>query len=94
MNKLFLYLRTTEFRKSLLLAILSTIILILTVFFALSSYTKHGESLPVPNLKGLTIEKAIALLRSRGLRYSIDSVYINGLTGGIITEQDPAPNTS
>ncbi len=93
MNRLFLYLRTIEFRKNFLLAILSVIILIVSVFFALRSYTIHGESLPVPDLKGLTIEKAVTLLRDRGLRYSIDSLYIADLPGGTITEQDPAPNT-
>lgn len=94
MNRLFLYLRTIEFRKNFLLAILSVIILIVSVFFALRSYTRHGESLPVPDLKGLKIEEAVALLRDRGLRYSIDSLHIADLPGGTITEQDPAPNTT
>lgn len=93
MNNIILYLRTIAFRRNLALAIMSIVIFVLTVFFALRGYTRHGESFPVPDLKGLTKEKAIALICARGFRYSIDSVYIDDFTGGTIAEQDPAPLT-
>ncbi|HCN85176.1 MAG TPA: serine/threonine protein kinase, partial [Sphingobacteriaceae bacterium] len=66
MNKFFLYLKTEEFRKNLIIAVTSILAFLLAIFFILRVYTRHGESLPVPSLKGMTVEKAVALLESQG----------------------------
>ncbi len=94
MSKFFTYLRTRTFRKNLIIAIISIIAFLLLVFYSLNLYTRHGEGLPVPKLKGLSIEKAIQILESQGLRYQIDSVYIMDKEPGLVVEQDPDPNTN
>jgi len=94
MNKFFLYLRTDVFRKNLIIAIGSILAFVLIIIFVLNIYTRHGQSLPVPKLKGLTVEKAVELLESQGLTYQIDSVYQVNRPPGSVIEQDPDPNTN
>lgn len=66
----------------------------MVIFFSLGVYTRHGEGLPVPNLKGLNIEEAVKILESQGLRYQIDSVYQIDKAPGTVIEQDPDPQTN
>lgn len=94
MSKFFTYLRTKTFRKNILIAIFSVLAFLIFIFYSLSLYTRHGEGQPVPNLKGLNVEEAIQLLESKGLRYQIDSVYLNDKKPGEVVEQDPDPNTN
>ncbi|WP_199120799.1 PASTA domain-containing protein [Pedobacter sp. ASV28] len=87
------YLKTKSFRNNIIAAISTVVVLLLTAFFSLRYYTKHGEGLNVPSLKGLKIEEAISKLEALGLRYEIDSVYIMDQPPGIVTDQDPDPET-
>ncbi|HYK75954.1 MAG TPA: PASTA domain-containing protein [Daejeonella sp.] len=93
MSKFFTYLRTKTFRKNLLIALFSILAFLVVVFYSLSLYTRHGEGLPVPKLKGLLVDEAIQILESQGFRYQIDSVYLNDRKPGEVVEQDPDPNT-
>ncbi|MES3017663.1 MAG: PASTA domain-containing protein [Bacteroidota bacterium] len=95
MSKFFDYLKTKTFRKNLIIAAVSIIAFLLVIFYSLGFYTHHGEGMPVPKLKGLSIERAIELLEADGLRYQInDSVYLIDKPPGIVVEQDPDPNTN
>ncbi len=95
MGKFFEYLKTKTFRKNLLIATVSIIAFLLVIFYSLGYYTHHGEGMPVPKLKGLSIGRAVELLEAQGLRYQInDSVYLIDKEPGIIVEQDPDPNTN
>lgn len=94
MSKFFTYLGTRTFRKNLLIAVISSLALLLIIFYSLNFYTRHGEGLPVPKLKGLSVENAIDLLESKGFRYQIDSVYLMDKEPGMVVEQDPDPNTN
>lgn len=94
MSKFLEYLKTNTFRKNLLIAIASVAGFLLVIFFSLRFYTRHGEGVPVPQLKGLPVEQAIELLESQGLRYQIDSVYQMDKAPGLVVEQDPDPNTN
>ena len=95
MGKFFDYLKTKNFRKNLIIAAVSIIAFLLFIFYSLGFYTHHGEGMPVPKLKGLSIERAIELLEAEGLRYQInDSVYLIDKEPGIVVEQDPDPNTN
>jgi len=87
------YLKTKSFRRNLIAAICTFFGLLLIAFFSLRYYTKHGDGLNVPNLRGLKIEDAISKLEGLGLRYEIDSVYIQDQPPGIVTDQDPDPET-
>jgi eukaryotic-like serine/threonine-protein kinase len=94
MSKFFTYLATRTFRKNLLIAAISIFAFLLIIFYSLNFYTRHGEGLPVPKLKGLSVENAIELLESKGFRYQIDSVYLIDKEPGMVVEQDPDPNTN
>jgi beta-lactam-binding protein with PASTA domain len=60
----------------------------------LSSYTRHGESLTLPNLKGLGFEEVQQILEQKKLRYIItDTAFIDSLPKGSVIEQNPLPNT-
>ncbi len=88
------YLKTKQFRINLLLAICSVFAVILIVFFSLGIYTRHGSGIPVPQLKGLSIEKAMDLLKDQGFQYKIDSVYVLDQPPGSVIEQDPDAGTN
>lgn len=94
MNKFFSYLATPEFRKQLIIAFSSIVILLFGLFFSLRYYTKHGEGKPVPNLKGLSVQDAIKILEADGFRYQIDSVFVMDKKPGLVLEQDPDPETN
>lgn len=95
MSNFFDYIKTRTFRKNLIVAAVSIIVFLLVIFYSLSFYTHHGEGMPVPKLKGLSVERAVELLESQGLRYQInDSVYLIDKEPGIVVEQDPDPNTN
>jgi beta-lactam-binding protein with PASTA domain len=94
MSKFFKYLATPEFRKQLIIAIISVLVLVMVLFVSLRYYTRHGEGKPVPNLKGLSVENAVELLESEGFRYQVDSVFIMDKKAGLVLEQDPEPNTN
>jgi len=89
MSKLFQYLGTKTFRRHLIIAIISIIVLVSLIFFVLRSYTHHGEKIKVPDLKNKSITEAIDLLEREGFRYQVDSVYQTDAKPGIILDQDP-----
>ncbi len=78
----------------MLAALGSSITLLLIAYFSLGYYTRHGEGVPVPKLKGLPIERAMGLLEEQGFRYQIDSVYIQDQPPGTVLEQDPDAGTN
>jgi len=76
------------------MAIVTVIAVVLIAFFSLGYYTRHGSGIPVPKLKGLTIDKAMDILKEQGFGYKIDSVYVQDVPPGTIVEQDPDPGTN
>lgn len=94
MSKFLAYLKTNTFRRNLIIAIVSVAAFLLLIFFCLRFYTRHGEGVAVPKLKGLPVEQAIALLEEQGLRYQIDSVYQMDKAPGMVVEQDPDATTN
>jgi len=94
MNKFGAYLKTIAFRNTILAAIGTIILVVLIAFFSLSYYTRHGEGIPVPSLKGLSVDKAMELLKEQQLGYQIDSVYVPDEVPGTIVEQDPDAGTN
>lgn len=93
MSNFIAYLKTKSFRNNLIGAISTVVVLLLIAFFSLRYYTKHGEGLDVPEVKGLNIGDAVNKLEALGLRYEIDSVYIMDKPSGIVTDQDPDAGT-
>lgn len=89
MSKFILYLKSGSFKKNLIAALIIILILFLGVYFGLQSYTKHGDSIEVPTVKGIHIDEAKRLLERSDLEYAIDSVYQMDATPGTVIEQDP-----
>jgi beta-lactam-binding protein with PASTA domain len=93
MNKFWAYLKTKQFRNTIIMAVGSVLLIVLIVFFSLGFYTRHGTGIPVPQLKGMQIEKAMNTLKDQGFDYKIDSVYVLDKPPGSVVEQDPDSGT-
>jgi beta-lactam-binding protein with PASTA domain len=79
----------------LILILLLVVGLFVVVSGFLSSYTRHGEYLSVPDLNGLQIDDAIHLLNEKKLRYVIsDSLYFEEKPKLSILEQNPAAKSN
>lgn len=94
MSKFGSYLKTKSFRWNLLAAIGTVVGIVLIAFFSLSFYTRHGEGIPVPTVKGMSVDKAIETLKDQGFGYQIDSIYVPDKAPGTIVEQDPDAGTN
>jgi len=88
MSKFGNYLKTKSFRINLLLIVVTIFIVVMITFFSLNLYTRHGEGIPVPQLK------AMEVLKEQGFDYKIDSVYVLDQQPGAVVEQDPDPGTN
>lgn len=93
MGKFISYLKTKSFRNNLIAAVITVAVILFIAFFSLRYYTKHGQGLNVPALKGLSFAQAVSKLEELGLRYEVDSVYIMDTPPGTVIDQDPNPNT-
>lgn len=94
MSNFWTYLKTNQFRINMMLAIGCTLVIVLIAFFSLGYYTRHGSGIPVPQLKGLSVEKAMSILKDQGFEYKIDSVYVLDQPPGAVVEQDPDAGTN
>ena len=84
------FITSRVFLKHLILGILLVLIIIVFTLQRLKSYTRHGESFPVPNFEGLTINKLEGLADEYGLKYEItDSMHVTGAQPGVIVDQVP-----
>lgn len=85
-NKVLLY--------NVLIALGVVIVLLLVVQSGLKKYTRWGESITVPDLRGSTFEQVKEILGSRNLEYQImDSVYDMNKPPMSIVDQNPKPNS-
>ena len=75
MVKFFKYLRTDTFRKNLIAALIVLTGLFLFIVFGLNTYTRHNESVSVPELRAMLINDAVKKLQAEGFEYDLDSVY-------------------
>jgi beta-lactam-binding protein with PASTA domain len=76
------------------LAIVLTIFLMWFTLKALGIYTKHGQSIDVPDFKGKTISELPEYADDYDVTYEIiDSVYDSSLPKGSVIMQDPAAGT-
>lgn len=87
------FLKDRKFHKHLAIAIASIAVLLFILFQSLAVYTRHGESVTVPNLKGMTLQQAQELLADKNFSFEVDSVYSVDKAPGTILEQDPDVDT-
>ncbi|MDO8953068.1 MAG: PASTA domain-containing protein [Draconibacterium sp.] len=84
------FITSRVFLKHLILAFLLVLIIIVFTLQRLKSYTRHGESFPVPNFTGLTINEIETITEQNDLKYEIiDSTHFDGAKPGVVVEQVP-----
>lgn len=84
------FITSRVFLKHLILAFLLVLIIVVFTLQQLKSYTRHGESFPVPNFTGLTINEIESISEQNDLKYEIiDSTHFNGAKPGVVVEQVP-----
>ncbi|MFZ6051040.1 PASTA domain-containing protein [Halocola ammonii] len=90
--KIIRFIFSKVFLKNLLFAIVFVAVVVLGANLYLNSYTDHGESVEVPDLRGMKIEDIEGALANTTLNYEIiDSVYNEGARGTVL-EQLPPPS--
>jgi len=86
------FLKSREFFKQLALAMVILVGFIFILIIWLNIYTRHGQSRPVPDVRGLTLEDASHAIRKSRMKYQvIDSVYTSFVPRGCVAEQIPMP---
>lgn len=71
------------------MAFAALVIILLTVWW-MDVYTRHGDSVKVPDLKNIRIDKAVEILEEQDFRYKIiDSVFREDIKKMAVAEQDP-----
>jgi beta-lactam-binding protein with PASTA domain len=84
------FVKSPEFRKIALRAVLLYGGLIAVSWFYLRWYTDHGEYVSVPDMKGMTLQDAITAIEDRDLTYLvIDSIYDRKAVPGTVVDQSP-----
>lgn len=86
------FIKSRVFVKQLALAMVMGVGLIFVLIIWLNIYTRHGQSRPVPDVRGLTLQDAKHTVRKNKMRLLvIDSVYTSFVPRGCIAEQLPLP---
>ena len=86
------FLTSRTFLKHLILATGISLSAILLVLLSLKLYTRHGESITVPDLYGYTEYEFREILEKLDLKYTItDSTFIENVTAGGVIDQVPEP---
>ncbi len=94
LNKIWNYIRTRHVLYHLGGAVLFYVLSVLVFALFVKSYTKHGQSVTVPDLRGKTYSVATNMIESRNLNYKIaDSSYDRKLSPLAVMDQNPRPNT-
>jgi beta-lactam-binding protein with PASTA domain len=74
------------------------IFVVLTIWVTqlwLGSFTRHGKSVDVPDLSGLTIDRLDVVLNNTDLSYEItDSLYSEDFPRGVVIQQNPEPGSA
>lgn len=79
---------------NVLIAIGITIVLLILVSWGLKVYTRHGQTMKVPNIRGKKFDEATDILDKNHLDYEImDSAYMPDKPALCIIEQNPKPET-
>lgn len=84
------FFKSRVFLKHLILAFILITVIITITLLRLKSYTHHGESFPVPDFSGLSVNEIEALAGQNDLKYEIiDSIHFDGAPPGVVVEQVP-----
>ena len=80
----------TYIAKHIIVAITILVVLVFAALWGISRYAQHGKTEVLPDLHGMYVEEANAMLRNIEIYPNIiDSVYASGKPLGVILEQIP-----
>ena len=86
------FFKSRVFWKQLALALVIGVAIILILIIWLNIYTRHGQSRPTPEIRGLTITEAQHVVNKNRMKLQIiDSVYTAFVPRGCVAEQTPLP---
>jgi beta-lactam-binding protein with PASTA domain len=86
------FLKSRLFWKQIGLALAVGVAIIIILIIWLNIYTRHGQSRPTPEVRGLSIKEAKAVAAKNRMRFQvIDSVYTAYVPRGCVAEQMPLP---
>ncbi|MCK7541830.1 MAG: PASTA domain-containing protein [Marinilabiliales bacterium] len=86
------FLKSRIFWKQLGLALVIGVAIILILIIWLNIYTRHGQSRPTPEIRGLSIDEARHVVDKNRMKLQIiDSVYTTLVPRGCVAEQTPLP---
>jgi len=86
------FFKSKVFLKQLALAMVIGVGLIIILIIWLNIYTRHGQSRPTPEIRGLSLEEAKRVTQKNKMRFMvIDSVYTSFVPKGCVAEQIPLP---
>lgn len=91
--KEFFSFKTNKFFWLNLLAMAVVVVVVLFgVLKWMDGYTRHGETVVVPDVTGMTMEEAAAMFGRQGLAYIIsDTRYVKDKAAGIVLDLKPSP---
>lgn len=65
-------------------------VLLFVTLKVLDVYTRHGEAVAVPDVKGLKMEEVVKIFRNQGLECVVsDSAYVKNKAAGVVLEMTP-----
>lgn len=92
MSNLFSFITSRRFILNLLAAATVAILIVGLTYKWLDSYTNHGNTITVPDLRNMTVDRAEDFLRNKSLRIKIadSSVFDLNKPARTVIEQDPS----
>ena len=81
---------TKKFWWNVLILLLFVSLLFTVMVWSLKIYTRHGQSIEVPNFEGINVSQLDEFIKGKDLRYKIsDSTYVSGQAPGTVLNQTP-----
>ena len=78
------------FWVNILVMIVAVVLIVSGVMKWLDVYTRHGEAVVVPDVKGMTVDEASKMFRNHGLVCVVsDSNYVKNMAAGIVLDVNP-----
>lgn len=89
-KEFFSFKKNKYFWVNIIVMILVAALLIFIVLKGLDVYTRHGEAIVVPDAKGLSVQQAEKLFRSKSLKFVVsDSTYNKDKKPGMVIDHIP-----
>jgi beta-lactam-binding protein with PASTA domain len=89
--KLLDFIKSKDFLKHLVIAVVVAIVVFSTTFMILNIYTQHGDSFPLPDFKKMNRQEASELAQEYDVEVEVtDSVYQDEWPKGTVVKQNPS----